>query len=562
MPVVSIPVSLLSRLVKSPLTSEELIKVLTDLGCDVEGWDAKTLTLKINLLPARPDMFDVCGLARSIKGYLGIETGIPKYNFTDSGMHLKVKDGLKDVRPYICAAVVRNLCLDDELLKILMDLQENLHWGLGRDRRRASIGIYDLSKVEPDFFYQPVAPTDISFVPLGGDRPLTPKEILIWHPKGQVYQHLLKDFRVYPLLTDRNGDVLSLPPIINSENTKITTATRDLLIDVTGPDEWTIKKMLAVLVASCSELGAQVQTVKIEFPDGKSWTTPDMQPEEMDIDPDETAAVIGTAITGEEMAQLLRRMRYDAIVSPLNSTVRVFAPAYRTDIMHPWDVIEDVAIAYGYHRLQPKPLPTATTSQPLPIEEISQLCRKTMTGLGFIEIMSLNLTSPEAQFDRLGIARDQQTVYLKNPVSVEQRILRRQLLAAILETFSLNSTQPLPQNIFEIGDVFLLDPDAETGAVQERRLAIGMADSKIGFAEIKSVICALAREMDWQLRFIPSEQMPFLTGRCASIQTRAGSFCGICGEVHPQILERYRLSVPVVLAEINLITLFPLNPSP
>jgi phenylalanyl-tRNA synthetase beta chain len=556
MPVVSIPAPLLNRLIGSQLTVDELNQVLTELGCDVEGWDAQTLTFRINLLPARPDMFDVCGLARCIKGYLGIETGIPKFNFTDSGVRLTVKNGLEDVRPYICAAVVRNLRLNEELLKLLMDLQENLHWGLGRDRRRASIGIYDLSKVEPEFFYQPVAPSDIRFVPLGGEKPLTPKELLTLHPKGQAYQHLLQGFSVYPLLTDRAGRVLSLPPIINSENTKVTPATKELFIDVTGPEEWAIKKTLFILAAAFSDLGALVQTVKIEFPQGKSWITPDMKPEDFDLDSAEATSVIGTPITNGEMVRLLRRMRYDATVDEKHAKIRVSVPAYRADIMHPWDVVEDVAIAYGLHRLQPRLLPTATTSQPSPIEELAQLCRRTMTGLGFIEIMSLNLSSPEAQFDRLGIAEDQRTVYLKNPVSIEQRILRRHLLAGILETFSLNSTLALPQNIFEIGDVFQVDPGAETGAFQERCLALGMADAKIGFAEIKSVLEALAREMDWQFTFIPHQQMPFLPGRCALVQAQNKRTCGILGEVHPQILERYGLTVPVALAEIEIETLF------
>jgi len=554
LPVVSIPVHLLSKLITTELAGEELIRVLSELGSDVTGLDPTTNSLRINLLPGRPDMFDSCGLARCLKGYLGIETGLTAYSFDNSGIQIRVQPGLEQVRPFICAAVVRNIHLDDELVKVMMDLQENLHWGLGRNRRRASIGIYDLNTVEPDFTYQPVAPDGIKFVPLNSDQPLTPQEILKTHPKGQAYQHLLQGFSVYPLLIDRNGSVLSLPPIINSEKTKVTQSTKDLFIDVTGPDEWAINKTLSVIAATFSDLGAQVQTVTISYPDGKTALTPDMKPEQINLTPDEVAKVIGIPIPIEQLIQLLGRMRYDA--KPKDSgQLFVSVPAYRADVIHPWDVIEDVAIGYGYHRLQPQLLTTATSSQPLKIEELSSLCRKTLTGLGFIEIMSLNLSSPEAQFDLLGMKDDGKTVILENPVSVEQRILRRHLLSGILETLKLNSTQALPQNIFEIGDVFAIDPAAETGATQNRHLALGMADAKTGFAEIKSAICALVHEMDWEIAFTQFDQPPFIPGRCARLTKADNSPVGTCGEVHPQILERFNLTVPVVLAEIDIQTL-------
>ncbi|MEO0068292.1 MAG: phenylalanine--tRNA ligase subunit beta [candidate division WOR-3 bacterium] len=557
MPVVSIPVDLLSRLIEKQLSSEELLRVLSELGCDVEGVDPTTNSLKINLLPARPDMFDICGLARCLKGYLGISTGLPQYQFKDSGVRIVVKPGLEKVRPFICAAIVRAIKLDEELIKVMMDLQENLHWGLGRDRRRASIGIYDLNTVEPDFVYQPVAPEGIKFIPLGEDRPFTPAEILKFHPKGQAYQHLLQGFPVYPLLTDRNGFVLSLPPIINSEKTKVTSTTTDLFIDVTGPDEWATNKTLCVICATFADLGGEVQTVKIEYRDGKTIITPDMEPEQITISPAEAEKVIGINLTQEEMIQLLQRMRYHA--QPANNNqILVTVPAYRCDVIHPYDVIEDIAIGYGYHRLQPQLLGTATPSNPLKIEELCQLCRRVMTGLGFIETLSLNLSSPEAQFDHLGIKDDGKTILLENPVSVEQRILRRHLLFGILETLKLNSTQTLPQKIFEIGDVFTIKPDNETGADEKRHLAIGMADSKVGFAELKSVIEALAREMDIEIVFTPFDQAPFLAGRCARLTKPDKTPVGICGEVHPEVLERFNLTVPVALAEIDIQTLFSL----
>ncbi len=552
MPVVTVPVDLLISLVGKKLADDELLRVLGEMGCDVEEIDRINRSLKINLLPARPDMFDVCGLARSIKGYLGIQTGIPKYQLQEPEIRIYVKPGLENIRRYIAGMVVRNLKLDQELIQLLMDLQENLHWGLGRDRRKASIGIYDLDTVEPDFVYQPVTADGVSFVPLGETVPRTPAEILTTHPKGLMYQYLLANCPAYPLLTDKNGVVLSLPPIINSELTRVKSSTRNLFIDVTGPDEQAITRTLNVIAAVFADLSAQIQQVETVYPDGKRVISPKMMPEVMELDIAEVENLIGVRLVPDQVIELLQRMRFAVEKTANENLLRVFIPAYRSDVMHPWDLIEDIAIAYGYHNLQPGMIPTATRSQPLRVEEFCRLCRMVLTGMGFIEIMTLMLTSPEVQFEKLGLSDDGRTVIIENPVSVEQRILRRHLLAGIIETLSLNSTQPLPQNIFEIGDVFIIDSQAETGAQSRRQVALGIADAKAGFADIKSVVEALARELDLKIDFAQAQRMPFLTGRCALLVNHKQQPVGYAGEVHPQVLESFGLAVPLVMAEIDL----------
>ncbi|MEO0021474.1 MAG: phenylalanine--tRNA ligase subunit beta [candidate division WOR-3 bacterium] len=551
MPVVTISPALLCRLMGKTLSEAEIARVLAELGCDIEEIDSQTGALKINLLPARPDLFDVCGLARALKGYLGIETGLAEYRFPDSGILVWVKPGLEEVRPFIASAVVRGLRFDDELVGVVMDLQENLHWGLGRDRRRASIGIYDLNTITPDIVYQPVRPDGVRFVPLGGSTLQTPEEILATHPKGQAYRHLLDGLSLYPLLADSKNRVLSMPPIINSEQTRVTPQTADIFIDVTGPEPDAVCRTLNVIAAVFADLGGRVERVKVQYPDGRVWNTPEMSPEPMVLELAEVRKIIGISLDTDEAAQLLRRMRYGA--EPLSDRqIRVLVPPYRSDVMHTRDLIEDIAIAYGYHRLKPEILPTVTASQPRQLEEFCALVRRVMTGLGFIEIMSLNLSSPEAQFAKLGIADDSRTVVLENPISVEQRILRRHLLAGIMETFSFNSTQPYPQKIFEIGDIFTIEPQAETGARSRRHLGFGIADARTGFAELRQVLEALFREMDWELNLTPDDRMPFIAGRSAAIISPAGVALGYGGEIHPEILERLGVGVPVVLAEVEI----------
>jgi len=552
LPVVTVPIDLLTSLVGKKLADEELLRVLTEMGCDVEDIDNINRSLKLNLLPARPDMFDVCGLARSIKGYLALETGMPEYRFENSGVRIYVKPGLENIRQYIVGMVVRNLQLNQQWLQVLMDLQENLHWGLGRNRHKASIGIYDLDTVEPDFVYQPVTPQGISFVPLGETTPKTPTEILTTHPKGLMYQHLLTGYPAYPLLTDKNGVVLSMPPIINSEATKVKPGTQNLFIDVTGSDEQAIIRTLNVISAVFADLTAQVQQIEIIYPDGKKLSTPKMTPEIMELDLNEVKKVIGVELRFEHLIELLHRMRFTAGKTADENLLKVFIPAYRTDVMHPWDIIEDIAIAYGYHNLEPKLIPTATQSKPARIEEFCCLCRTALTGMGFIEVLSLILTSPEAQFEKLGLSDDGKTVVVENPISVEQRILRRHLLAGIVETLGSNSTQPLPQSIFELGDVFVIDRQAETGAQPQRHLALGIADAKASFADVKAGVEALTRELDLKIGFVRAQRMPFLSGRCAMLVNHEQQPVGYCGETHPQVLERFGLTVPVVMAELNL----------
>ncbi|MEO0079633.1 MAG: phenylalanine--tRNA ligase subunit beta [candidate division WOR-3 bacterium] len=596
MPVIGLPTDLLQRLIGKRVEREELLSALERLGSDVEGYavlsryrcercDHLTEALehedfnnrceecgserlvvsgwsevvRINLLPVRPDLFDAAGLARALKGFWGIESGLPEFHFRDSGYRCRVRAGMEAIRPHIVCCVARELRLDEELVKLLMKLQENLHWALGRDRRRASIGVYDLGTVRPDFEFRPVAPDGVRFVPLGGmpegsRQEATPQEILEGHPKGLAYRHLLTGLDNYPLLVDSRGRVLSMPPIINSNETRVTEKTRELFVDVTGPDKYAITKILSIIAAALSDLGARVETVTIEFPDGRTEKTPDMSPTVMSLDPERTNAVLGVKLTPEEIAGLLARMRESARVE--DSRVLVQVPAFRADIMHQQDLIEDVAIAYGYHRIEPRLVPTMTIGRPQPIEELSELCRRALTGLGFLETMSLELTSPQEHFSKLSLPDSTPCVVVENPATAEQTILRRHLFSGLLGTFRTNTTAPMPQNIFEIGDCFELDESQETGVRTLRRVAIGSAGPRAGFADIRSVVETLARELDLVLRFEPDERPFFIPGRAAKVsrQLTDGRWqeWTVLGEVHPQVLEAFGITQPVVLAECDL----------
>ncbi len=645
MPLVSISTARLGKLVGRVMDRDELTRALRSLGSDVEGFASVTRyrcgrcgqmlevlehedfnntcdacgskdiaatgstdVVRIKLEPVRPDVFDVCGLARALRGKLEIETGLPKYGFGDSGLAVRVMAGMESIRPFIACCVVRGVTLDDELVKMLMKMQENLHWALGRDRRKASIGVYDLDTVTPGFEFRPVEPEGIRFVPLfgmpgteeGGDEAgseklegrrrnsdigprtphpaprtlgtATPKEILERHPRGMAYAHLLAGMKQYPLLVDSTGKVLSLPPIINSEDTRVSEKTENLFVDVTGPDKHAVTKALCVIAAALADLGARVETVRVSYADGRAEVTPDMTPGRASVEPAQCRRVLGLELGPEEMCRCLERMRHDARV--MSGRVEVAVAAYRSDIMHEYDIIEDVGVGYGYERLVPRLVKSMTVARPQPVEERSDVCRRALTGLGFLETMTLLLTSADEHLEKLGMDDDEQYAQLQNPASVEQAIIRRHLLSGLLATFRVNTTAEMPQSIFEIGDCFTLDAATVTGVRADRKVGIGITGPKAGFSDIKAAVESLAFELGMEIEYAsPDKQLwPFIEGRAAIISLRDKSTdeqsgkvanreskiqnpeskIGIIGEVHPEVLERFGLSQPTALAELRV----------
>ena len=599
MPVVSIATATLKRLIGKSLSKDELVAALEQLGNDVEGTASVTAyrcekcgqttevleqesfngacewcgskdlvetglseVIRISLLPVRPDMFDAAGLARALRGYLSIETGLPLYRVEPSGFKVTVQPGLENIRPYLVACVVRGLVMDDENVKTVMKMQENLHWALGRNRRRASIGVYDLDTVEPDFYYSAVAPDGVKFVPLFGMpreegvgepemRAATPKEILEKHAKGVGYKHLLEKFDKYPLLCDAAGKVLSMPPIINSEDTRVTQKTRNLFIDVTGPDKNAIEKTIAVIACGLADLGAKVETVQVVYPDGSKEVTPNLQPQARSVDPKAVEQLLGVEVP--DMVKVLERMRYGARSSAGVLTLQI--PAYRADIMHEQDIFEDVAISYGYRNIKPQLVPSMTVGSHQPIEELSTTARRVMTGLGFLEIMTPALTNTDEHFGKLGLSAPEHFVRLENPISVEQTMAREQLITGLLSTFRVNTTREMPQCIFETGDCFELDSAEETGVRTRRKLAAGIAGPRVGYTDAKQALDALARELGRDLRLEPLESPTFIPGRCARVFVQASGremAWGMLGEVHPEVLGRFGITQPTALLEVDL----------
>ncbi|OSM02105.1 putative Phenylalanyl-tRNA synthetase subunit beta [Magnetofaba australis IT-1] len=517
--------------------------------------------IRMELLAVRPDMFDAGGLGRALRQYQGEQMLPSQYHLNPPQRRVTVDAAVaqpESFRPHIACVEVRGVTLDDETLRIIMKLQENLHWALGRDRKRASIGVYDLDTLKADnLHYGVLDPDAAGFCPLGiaDGQVWSGRRILAEHPKGVGYKHLLEQLSAYPLLSDESGQVLSMPPIINSESTRVRPESKNLFIDVTGPEARTVEKTLNILAANIAELlpGAELFGVEVHYAD-RRVVTPDLTPQEVRFDGVAAKRLIGVDLDDEAMKDCLLRMGY-GVESLGGHQFNVAVPAWRNDILHPMDLVEDVAIAYGYHNIEAAPVTSVTVAKERPVQRHFNLCRQIFTGLGFFEAITLILSSEDAQYERMGLPEDPERVTIDNPISVEQTQIRTALLPGLLETFSINTDQELPQQIFEVGNVSFLDPKRDTGARERSRLAVAAIGPKVDFSQIKAVCEAFAREHRITLRYEAANMPFYLPGRGARLSTQIDGkdvVLGHIGEIHPLVLENFNLSFPTAAMEINL----------
>jgi phenylalanyl-tRNA synthetase beta chain len=612
MPTVGISIARLRKLLRADVDDARLEQLLDQLGCDVEGittvrryqskhsdysieltpseslplsdpgsgvsaekaddiWQlaGEEQVVRLELLPVRPDIFDAGGLARALRGYLNVDVGLPHYKVTEPGplgegegkrwvveVDPEISAGL---RPYIQCAIIRNLTIDDELLRAMMRLQEHLHWALCRDRKFASIGAYDLSTLSSPIRYTLVDREQFRFTPLfwGHREPASPEVMLKEHPKGVGYAHLVEGLKKLPALVAGNDAVLSLPPIINGNETRVTTSTRDVFIDVTGSNLPVVTRALAIMSTSLLELDteglAHLEQVEVAHSD-RAELTPALDTQQFTVDPARASSLIGVELTREHVRELLLKMRHD--VHEADGQLSVTVAPFRNDIMHEVDLIEDVAIAYGYHHIKPALVPSFTAGQTLAINDLSRRAASVLTGLGFIETQSLVMTGERDHYEKMRREASAQRVTLANPISSEQTMLREHLYSGLLDVLSSNTDQPLPQRLFEVGDVIEYAEEPR----ELRRIAGVICATRTGYAEGRSIFDALLHELgyytsdgtDRAVGYASDNNPSALTGRAAQVFDIAGKRMGELYEVHPEVLAAWRIENPVVAFSLTL----------
>lgn len=523
------------------------------IGADIERIEDDHID--IEFFPDRPDLYSPEGVARAMRGFLDIHTGLPEYNINDSDIRITLDDGIKNIRPYLACAVVRGLEFNDYSIESLMALQEDLHWGLGRDRKKVSIGIHDISDIEPPFRYV-AADMDFSFVPLDFEQPMTMQEILERHPKGVKYAHLMEGFDKYPLILDAKDQVLSFPPIINGQLTRVSHETRDLFIDVTGLDR-KVYTALNIVVTSLAERGGNIGTVTIENSIDNSIKdstenniekgiknkiiTPDLTPEHWNLGADEVRSLIGIDLTPRQIVEQLQRMRFGASINKEGS-IDVSSPAYRADILHTWDILEDISIGYGYDNI-PLVIPkTVTVGKQHPISIRRNEILQIMPGLGYNQVMPFTLTSEKVHYNNMLRSPNQKATPLKHPISEDQTMVRTSILPNLMEILSLNQHRELPQRIFEVGDVVVDN-------ITTQHLAAVSIHPASNFTEVRGVVDAVMRERGLEYTITGTDDPAFLKGRRAALIVD-GNEIGTLGEIHPDVLTNFGLQQPTIGFEL------------
>jgi phenylalanyl-tRNA synthetase beta chain len=558
MPTIDIEYNELEQLLNVQLNGdmEKLDDILAYIKAEVKGYNKQDQTVNIEFKDTnRPDLWSVEGLVRALQGYLGHKKGLKQYSAEKSDVQVFVSKDLYSVRPYICCALVKGIHLSDAIIKGLMHLQEKLDQTYGRSRQKTSIGIYNLDLIKPPIEYTAVKPTEVEFVPLGFAEKMGLDEILEKHPKGCEYGHIVKRNSMYPMLFDADGKVLSFPPIINSNDLgKVTEESRNLLVEVTGTLHKTVLNSLNLVVTMLIDRGGKAYTVTVNYPDNSEYTekqvvTPDFTNRCMQLSVENTKKMLGLDLTGKQIAELLQVAGL-GIEKVTESEVSVLVPCYRIDVMHQVDLIEDVAVAYGYNNIVPNWRELPTIGRAKPDQPLINHARDLMIGLGFQEILNTTLTNPENLFAKMSI-EPKPLMELSNPKVVTMTCLRNWLLPGLMAFLSVNQSTEFPQKIYELGKVDHPDQSRETKVCEEEWLAAVTTHPAAGFSEIKSALDSFFANygVNWVIK--ETAHPSFIEGRVGKVIVN-GEEIGVVGEISPRVLENWKLENPAAAFEINL----------
>ncbi len=519
---------------------------------EVKLWDEKAGVMSIEIKDTgRPDLWNVEGMTRALRGFLGLEKGLREYGVGKPIVDIHVNAGLRNIRPFIGCSVVKNLKLNDAVIRGLMHMQDKLDQSYGRNRQRTSIGLYEFDLIKSPLTYGIAKPTETSFVPLGFTEKMNLKEILKKHPKGLEYGHIVNKHPVYPILLDAEGEVLSFPPVINSNDLgKITDQTRNVLVEVTGTNEEAVLNVLKIVTLSLVDRGGKAHGANVYYPKSKeAVVTPCFESRRMDLNVEFVNKLSGLRLKAKDLADLLPKAGCN-VEKTGNDKVSVCVPSYRVDVMHPVDLVEDVTIAYGYNNIKPLWRNLPTTGDMRPEQRLLDIARETMVGLGFQEVLTYTLTNPDNLFTKMNMKK-QHVVEIANPKVQTLTCLRNWLLPGLLEVLSNNLSVEYPQKIFELGKITVPDEKRETKTRDEDWLAAIISHPIASFSEIKSHLEAFFMNLglEWQIK--ETKHPSFISGRTGTVIVK-GANVGILGEIHPTVLTTWKLENPTSAFEINM----------
>ena len=552
MPTISVNQDLIAKLLDVHGLKHNIDEVsdqLPLLGTDIDRCDKDVLDIEI--FPNRPDLLSGETLSRAIRSFIHHQNSGPELQVSKGNITMTVDPELKQIRPIILGAVVKNIDLEklgiqsDEFIKSLMDHQEKLHFALGRGRKRASIGVHDLSTIAPPFRVKAVS-GEQKFVPLAMEEPMSINEILENHPKGIDYAHLLDGFNKFPVIIDSKDNILSFPPIINGNQTTVTASTKDFFIDVTGWDFRSCEASLMLIALQLQELGGSIESVNITNCDGVEQVFPNGKPVEHVLPTNMLDGLLGRELNEQELTKSINRMG-GKFISRNSEQIKLEMPRWRFDILHPVDLVEDIAIGHGFEDLGEDIPRSPMTAKPRSDANLLRRIRDSMQGLGMMQIQSLTLSNDDDQFNLVRWSNVGEVTRITNPITIDHTLLRQYLLPGLLRLLSSNRHHDLPQSVFELGTVVRDHKNSS-------RLAFLVAERTGGFAAIRGRIQAFLRDLganEYEVQPLPDNEGPWLAGRAAKIIVN-GNHIGCFGEIDPHVAEHFELKVPMNGAEFCL----------
>ncbi|QLC33376.1 phenylalanine--tRNA ligase subunit beta [Halarchaeum sp. CBA1220] len=592
MPVVDVDPDELRRLTGHEEKSDDELKDdLFALGLEFEG-ETEDGEFQLEFAPDRLDRLSVEGVARSLRYQYGDASGVyvPETNAAD--WTIAVDESVPDERPYVTGAVVRGVDLSGGALESLIQLQEKLHATMGRKRAKGAIGIHDLAMLKgrsargagdgaaeprddgeaasatpgadaPDatasnsITYRGVDPDGDTFVPLDSDAELTPAEVLTEHPTGEQYADLLTAYERYPAIYDDLG-LFSFPPVINGRRTEVTENSRDLLIELTGTDQWTIDRMCNIICYALDARGGTVEDVTVSYPD-TDVTKPDLEVEEKVVTHERIESTLGVDLTEEEVLDLFGRAGLDAeseVWGDQGIDYVVEVPPYRTDVLHPVDLVDDVGRAYGFNDLVPRYPDVSTVGGRTETSRLERAVRETLVGLGHQDLLNFHLTNEAENYERMRLEPGSDALgggepaTIAEPYSEDYTIVRSWALPSLVSLLENNTHRAYPQDVAEVGFAAERD-DSNTGVAERRTVAGAVVRHDASYEDAKARLQVLARDFDVELETPPTTHPSFIDGRTASVVID-GEDVGVIGELHPEVLVEHDLEVPVAAFEFRL----------
>lgn len=540
MPTITFSYVDLCSLVGQKLKPEQFEYLLSTAKAELEDQLTTETTVSFNDTNL-PYLWSPEGLARHIRTYLGRKH--PRLTIKKSKDRVVYDKRLKNVRPYIACFTATGKRIDEYLIKQLIQLQEKLTENYGKKREKISIGVYPLNKITFPVHCRAAKPSE-RFAPLDFDKPATLKTILETHPKGKEYGHLIKDSPVYPVFSDANNNILSLIPVINSEQTgRLQEGDDALFFDTTGTDEDDVNLVANIFALALAERGFTINQLTIAYPN-KNATTPSLKANTLNIKHADIKHVLGLDLKPTQIKTALHKMGHQY----KNGTVTI--PPYRNDIMHPVDIIEDIAIGHGYEKFTPLPLATYTPGMATPIQHFINTHRELWTGQGYQETMSPILSNKDLLYKHMNM-RDFGTVEITNYTSQTYSCIRTWILPLLLSALAKNRHVDHPHLLFEQGLVSVRKPQP----TDEHHLAAVTSHANATFTELRQAIEATLRNTNTPYTIEEYDANCFIPGRAAQVKVRK-NVIGFFGELHPAILENFGINMPTAGGELNLSALY------